>query len=243
MPIYRPTTARTGSPAVKAVASVLGLATLALAAQPAMATTIVDPTGDILPTFSGPHTGAASGPFDVISASAIQDGSAVKLSVTLNGPATATTYIFGVNRGAGTAIFQTLSPPVGAGVTFDAVAVLLPGGGSLVQLLPSMAVTPLSEVSFSGNTVTAIIPLGDFPSTGFTPANFLYNVWPRNGLNPLDNTQISDFAPDASDFAASAVAAVPEPSAWALMLLGIGAVGAALRGRRRLASSPAAMAT
>ena len=222
-----------------AVGAAFGLATLALTA-PAQATTIIDPTGDILPTFSGPHTGAASGPFDVVSASAFQDGTSVELSVTLNGPATAAAYVFGVNRGAGTAVFTTLPNPVGAGVDFDAAVVLIPGTGGLVQLLPSMAVTPLSDVNFSGDTITAIIPFADLPSTGFTTANFQYNVWPRNGLVPTDNTQISDFAPDASDFAASAVASVPEPSIWALMLSGVGLLGAALRSRRSFGAIPKA---
>lgn len=236
MPRYLPSN-RLGP---QTVAAAFGL-TAALVATSVHAATIVDPTGDILPTFNGPQTGAASTPFDVTSVTAVQDGGAVKISATLAGPATAAAYVVGINRGAGTALFDQGPTPVGAGVNFDAVALLLPGGGSLVQLIDTGATTPLSEVSFSGDTLTAIIPLSDFPSTGFTAANFLYNLWPRDGLNPADNTQISDFAPDASDFAASAVAAVPEPSTWALMLLGVGALGATLRGRR--SSSPTAMAT
>ena len=238
MPRYQPPTARPSSPAAKAFAAAFGLTALSLAAQPAQATTIVDPTGDILPTFNGPQTGPASGLFDITSVSAVQDGSRVQITATMAGPATATTYIIGINRGAGTPLFTTLTPSVGAGVNFDAVAVLLPGGGSFVQLIGSATMTPLSGVTFSGDTVSAIIPLSDFPSTGFMPANFLYNVWPRDGLNPADNTQISDFAPDASSFAASFVTAVPEPSAWALMLLGVGALGAALRSRRLPTASP-----
>ena len=239
MPRNRLPTARTCPPTARVFAAALGLATLALAAPAAQATTIVDPTGDILPSFNGPKTGPASGPFDITSVSAIQDGGAVKITATMAGPATATAYVIGVNRGAGTALFTAGSPSIGTGVNFDAVAILLPGGGSFAQLIGSATTTPLGEVTFSGDTVSAIIPLADFPSTGFTSANFLYNVWPRDGLNPADNTQISDFAPDAMDFAASAVTAVPEPSAWALMLLGVGLVGAALRGRRGLALTPA----
>jgi len=39
----------------------------------------------------------------------------------------------------------------------------------------------------------------------------------------------------ADNFGGAAVAGVPEPAAWALMLLGFGGLGAALRSRRRLA--------
>jgi hypothetical protein len=238
MPRYQQDTARPSSRAGRTLAAAMGLATLALAAQPAQATTITDTSSDILPTFSGPQTGPASGPFDITSVSAIQDGGAVEITTTMAGPATAAAYVIGINRGAGTALFNQGPVPIGAGVNFDAVAVLIPGGPAFVQLIGSSTMTPLSEVTFSGDTVSAIIPLADFPSTGFTPANYLYNVWPRNGLNAADNTQISEFDPPTMDFAASAVAAVPEPSAWALMLLGVGALGAALRSRRLPTASP-----
>jgi hypothetical protein len=215
-----------------AFGAVLGLVVLALTAEPARATTITDPTGDILSTFSGPQTGPASGAFDVTSVSVVQNGVDVTISATMNGPATAAAYIVGVNRGAGTALLDAGPIPVGAGVDFDAVVVLLPGGGSLVQVFPSMTATAISDVTFVGDTVTAVIPLADFPTTGFATSGYLYNLWPRNGLNPADNTQISDFAPDASSFAASTVA---EPSAWAVLLLGLATLGAGLRGRRRSA--------
>ena len=214
-----------------AVAAAFALATLALAAQPAQATTIIDATGDILSTFNGPQTGPASGPFDVTSVSAVQDGVDVTISATMAGPATATAYVLGINRGMGAAFLDAGPTPVGAGVLFDSVAILLPSGGSFVDLLPANTMFSLTNVTFSGDSFTAVIPFADLPMTGFTTGNYLYNLWPRDGLNAADNTQISDFAPDASSFAASFV---PEPSAWALMLFGLGMLGAALRNRRRV---------
>ena len=209
----------------------LALATLALTAQPAQATTIVDPTGDILSTFNGPQTGPTSDPFDVSSVSATQNGVDVTISGTLAGPATAAGYVVGIDRGSGEAFLDAGPTPVGAGVLFDSVAILVPGGGSFVDLLPSNTIAPLTDVSFSGDSFTAVIPFSDLPSTGFTTGNYLYNLWPRNSLaDPTDNTAISDFAPDASSFIASA----PEPGSWALMLTGLGILGAALRNRRRV---------
>ena len=66
--------------------------------------------------------------------------------------------------------------------------------------------TPLAAgaITISGPDLTAVIPLSMLPSTGFAPADYHFNLWPRDGLGT--NDQIADFAPDASTFA------VPEPS-------------------------------
>jgi hypothetical protein len=79
------------------------------------------------------------------------------------------------------------------------------------------------SVTSSGSTITGVVPFSMLLTTGFAPANYLYNLWPRVGL--ATNDQIADFAPNASSFAAS----VPEPAAWALMILGFAMTGAALR--------------
>ncbi|MFI4965311.1 MAG: PEPxxWA-CTERM sorting domain-containing protein [Caulobacterales bacterium] len=212
-----------------AVAGVLAAAAVAL---PARAATVVDPANDFLATYTGPH----NGDMDVLSVSAVRDATDVTLTAILNGPVgsiAGEAYVLGINRGGGLPLLTFGTPPVGAGVNFDAVAVLLPGGGSFVDvLLPTaMAPTALSDVTFSGATLKAVIPFSQLPTNGFTTAQYLYNLWPRDGLNTADNGQIADFAPDASSFAAS----VPEPAAWATMLLGFGTLGAVLRRRRRLA--------
>jgi hypothetical protein len=52
-------------------------------------------------------------------------------------------------------------------------------------------------------------------------------------VNPLadgNNAEIADFAPNASSFRATAV---PEPSTWAMMIMGFGMVGGAMRSNRR----------
>ena len=210
----------------------LGVAALAAAAicGPAGADTVTDLANDFLTTFTGTH----NGDLDVISVGAFDDGTNVTLTATLNGDIGTTAgeaYVFGINRGGGLPLLTFGNPSVGAGVNFDAVAVLLPGGGSFVDLLLPTAQAPvaLSDVTFSGANLRAVVPLSDLPANGFSTDKFLYNLWPRDGLNTMDNGQISDFAPDASSFSAT----VPEPAAWALLIAGFGLAGAALRRRMR----------
>jgi hypothetical protein len=60
------------------------------------------------------------------------------------------------------------------------------------------------------------------------PGRYGFNLWTRIGITDTFPTNFADFAPDNGTFAA-----VPEPTSWALMILGVGAMGAALRSARR----------
>ena len=80
----------------------------------------------------------------------------------------------------------------------------------------------------------AIVPQNLAGAGSLRSANYLYNVWTRDGL--ATNDQIADFAPNASSF----IANVPEPAAWALMILGLGGVGATIRRKSRTAGCAAA---
>jgi hypothetical protein len=216
-----------------AVGAAAALAALALAPGLAQATTVTDPVGDFLPTYTGP----LNGDMDVIAAGAVINGTDITFTANFDGTIGTTVgglYVLGINRGGGLPLLTAGSPSVGAGVNFDAVAVLRPTGGSTVNIILPTALAPIAlpTVTFSGSSLRAVIPLADLPSNGFTPAQYLFNLWPRDGLG--SNVQIADFAPNASSFAASA----PEPGAWALMVLGFGALGAMLR-RRRTGLAPA----
>ena len=197
-----------------------------IAASPVQATTIVDPVGDFLPTFVGPH----NGDLDVVNFSAKLSGTDFLLSATMDdalGLTPSAIYVIGVNRGGAGAPFGPNGLP---GVLFNSVVVLMPDATGVVNLIPS-GTAPLAAgaVTVAGATISAVVPLALLPSTGFTPEQYGFSIWPR--LATGDFTVIADFAPNDST-----IAVIPEPGAWALMLLGFGALGAMMRWRRRAAA-------
>jgi hypothetical protein len=198
--------------------------TFSLSAQ--ATTTITDATGDFLSGFVGPN----SGDLDVTSFSVDYNSAASTflLSASLAGnidPAIAGFYVIGANTGTG------LIRPFGNGFGHDnvifnqAIVVQKTGMGSV----GGTALDP-SAISISGKTFSVAVPLSLLPSTGFAPEDYGFNLWPRVGTG--NNNQISDFAPDNANISA---AAVPEPATWALLLIGFGAVGFAIRRRETLA--------
>jgi hypothetical protein len=193
-------------------------------ASPAIAS-ISDPAGDFLPTYVGPQ----GGDLDVLSIDVRLNGPNLVLSARLAaniGTTAGALYVWGIDRGQGTARFVGGSPSVGAGVLFDSVLVLLPNGtGNFVDLLNGANSFGLAvgAVSIDGPTIVGTVPIASIPSTGFSVANYGFNLWPR--VPGAGNAFISDFAPDAS----TVRAVVPEPAAWALMIVGFGLVGSALR--------------
>ena len=195
-------------------------AVLALAAGPAMATTVVDATGDFLPSFAGPE----DADLDVTSFSVDFDDATdtFMLGATFAGDVDATRaglYVIGVNTGTG-----TIRPFAGIGapnVIFNQALLIQKTGMGVVSGHPFTA-------TITGNTLAVLIPLSFLPTTGFTPGHYGFNIWPRTGLG--NNNQISDFAPDNAT-----LAAVPEPATWALMIAGFGFAGGVLRRRRTVA--------
>ena len=187
-----------------------------LTSLPAHAATVVDATGDFLPGFTGP----ASPDLDVTSFSVVYRPGSKKFTVGADlagviDPAVPGFYVIGVNTGTG-----VIDP-------FDAI-----GQGNVVfnqaivvqkNATGSVGATPLTNVSASGNQFSATLPLSLLPSTGFAPLQYGFNLWPRTGLG---NELISDFAPENALLNASVV---PEPASWIMMLMGFGALGAAMR--------------
>lgn len=201
---------------------------LALAAGQAHATAVVDPTGDFLPSYAG--TPALDADLDVTFFRVDYDPVALafNFSATLAGdinPGRAGVYVIGANTGTG-----TIRPFAGIGapnVIFNQAIVVAKTGGVTIGANTSLT------AAITGASFNLTVPLALLPATipGFAPTDYGFNLWPRNGLG--NNNQISDFAPNNAN-----IAAVPEPASWALMILGFGGLGTALRRRNLWAVNP-----
>lgn len=192
---------------------------LALAAAPASAVTISDPTGDFLASFVGPH----NADLDVTNFSVVFDGTNFLIGGTLAGnilAADTPLYVIGINTGTG-----IIAPFAGIGepnVVFNQVVLITGATGT-----GALGATPLTT-SITGNAFSVVVPASLLPSTGFQPQQYGFNLWPRLGLG--NNNQISDFAPQN---AMLSISPVPEPATWAMLLLGFAGMGAVMRRRRR----------
>jgi hypothetical protein len=193
--------------------------------SPATATTVSDPVGDILPSF----VGTGSPDLDVTSFSVSLDPSATTFSLgaVLAGdidPTLAGFYVIGVNTGSG-----AIKPFAGIGeanVTFNQVIIVRKNGSAT---LGANSLTTL----LSGNQFIVSVPVSLLLSTGAAPADYGFNIWPREGAVVTGNSQITDFAPNNALLSANGlVTAVPEPATWLSMLLGFALIGGAMRFRR-----------
>jgi hypothetical protein len=194
---------------------------LASSAQ-AQSSSVSDPTGDFIPSYTGPP----QADLDVTSLTVSYNAAAMDFLVqsTFAGAIDATLpgfYVIGVNTGTGTGPFGSIGAP---DVKFNKVIVVQKNGSAAIGGTPLAA----GSVTIGGNALSLMIPLSLLPTTGFDPNRYGFNIWPRSGTVGGLAT-ISDFAPNNST-----LAAVPEPATWSLMLGGFGLIGGVLRRRRVL---------
>ncbi len=135
---------------------------------------------------------------DVRAGEVSYDGTSYRFYSRFAGPVGLTpgaVYVWGVNRGQGTARFG----PLATGVLFDAVISLTVGGDATVRdlLTGTATVLPPASVQRIGKQLEITVPASLLPSTGLPQAHFTANLWPRSGA--AGNTAISDFAPDNSN--------------------------------------------
>jgi hypothetical protein len=209
----------------KLTLSILG--TLALLWTTPVIAGPLGPSSGFLPTYSGPQ----NGDLDVTFADAFVRQSSFEFDATFSdavGTTPGVFYVWGIDRGTNLAPFGAFRP----GVLFDAVVISEPSTNTnfvLDLLTNQLTLLTGSQVQINGDSLRLTVPIALLPSTGFAFKDYLVDLWPRFGLNPLDNTQIAEFIPSEN----SGPVTVPEAST--ISLLGGGLVLAAffLRRRRR----------
>ena len=192
--------------------------------------TIVDPVNDFLPTYAF----TKNADLDVVSADVTfnQGAGTFTFEGTMNGAVGTTStgaYVFGLDRGQGTAGLAAIA----SNVLFDSVLLLnANGSGAFVDIAQGGAsvALPGGSVHISGNTISATFSASLIPSLGVrAPDQYTWNLWPRFAPNVADDTYVSDFAPNNSN---APVRSVPEPATAYLLALGLGSILLAFRRSR-----------
>lgn len=213
-----------------------------LVAGPAMALSLATMTaaGALLPATASANTITIQ-----------SNGSTLAGATALNDPALATGDTTGVTFGpdlegsfgtftpvppgapAGTEVINI--PPGDGESGFYLVDFTLPTGATDVSINGAANVDDEGFVFVNGNSLAFATEFGNATFSSSNPAIF------NAGLNQfLVSDNNSGGGPSgAAFFATVTYAAVPEPAAWAMMLVGFAGLGAAMRSRQKLASASA----
>jgi hypothetical protein len=156
-------------------------------------------------TFYRDYTGPQRPALSAIAADGVYDRTSQTITVIarMAGPVFAggpNYYVWGWDRGgaaSGTAPF-----PDEPNVKFNAVLVVEadPANGTtltgFINLLDGSPPQPVSPQLAAPDTISVTFPASMLPSTGFTPAQYTWNLWPRNALGGSPAAQIASFIPD-----------------------------------------------
>jgi hypothetical protein len=186
------------------------VAVLALVSAAASAAPTVDAAGDFLNGFSS----VTSPDLDVLEMEAFFDTVTNNFTFTSRsagaiGTTAGSSFVWGINRGAGTAGFAANGLP---NVLFDRIVQLVPGGVSRIAGggLPAINLDP-GAVTIDGSRITAVVPAALLESTGFSFSNCTVSLWSRTAA-PAGFAGIADFAPDDRNVG---VTVIPAPAALA----------------------------
>jgi hypothetical protein len=215
-----------------AVPTRLAVAALTLAAASSShAIGVSDAAGDFLPTY----TGTQGGDLDVLGAFVTYNTNTDRFvfSGTMDadiGSTPGAFYVFGVNRGSGTARFAGIGATQ---VLFDAVVIFNQDGSGVVNRLPATGTDTTTLAAGTaqnfGSTLIGQVDGSLLPSTGWAKSAYTWNLWPRlSGV--AGAASIADFAPDNSNLVVTSLSPVPEPSTT--LMLAAGLVALVLRRRR-----------
>jgi hypothetical protein len=161
---------------------------------------IADPVGDFLPGYTGPQDPG----LNVIAHRVMVTPERVIFAGKMAGPIAPTQdigglYIIGVDRGQGTPRFAGRTPVIGPNVLWDSVVRVNPDGTGLFNNIIAGVVTPLdpADITIDGNEFSASVPLSVMlPAATRPPAEWTYNLWPRNSAVIGNNAAVPDLAPD-----------------------------------------------
>jgi hypothetical protein len=194
------------------------LALGAVLAAPVGATTIVDTPDD---------QAGQPGALDITSFTVERIGEEFQVSATTRGAigGTDSSYVIGVDRGSGQARPHPFAGIGRPNIVFDQAFSVRSNGDVFLGTVKAFTFKIIDDPVTSTGSFVGV--LSGLESQGFALDEFQFSLWSQSRVQGSPVVNI-DFVPENGT-----ITAVPEPSAWALMLVGFASMGSLLRNARR----------